>query len=543
MKLLIVIPARGGSKGIPRKNLRSMNGVPLIVRSIENAKKISAEKTIVVSTDDEEISHLAETQGVLVIMRGDDLSGDMVTLDPVIFHALSEAEKIGGVFDLVVTMQPTSPLLKAESVDAAVKQMMDDRSLDTVISAREDSHLSWRKKGGIFEPNYISRLNRQELPPEYRETGGFVISRRNNLMEGWRIGGNISLHLLSHEECIDIDDFADWNICEYFLRKKHILFIVGGNSIIGLGHVYNSLIVANEILDHDVSFLVPENSRMAYEKIATYNYPVTVQKCNDILTDIAEAAPDVVIHDNLDTEENFICMLKEIAGTVITFEDLGSGASHADLVINAIYPESDVRPNHYFGQQYYCVRDEFLHYPEKKFNPTVKRILVTFGGVDPADLTRKTLKALESFCRSNDIAVDVVVGFGYEYADLIAENKTITVHRDIKNISKFMYDADIAITSAGRTIYELATIGTPSVVLCQNPREMTHFFASSRYGFINLGLGSDVKEKKITDSINDLANNPELRQHMMKLMMENDLAGGKARIGRLIRSAITAGDK
>jgi len=109
------------------------------------------------------------------------------------------------------------------------------------------------------------------------------------------------------------------------LKRKHILFVVTGNSDVGLGHVYNTLLIANDILNHQVTFLVDTQSQMAYNKIASNNYPVTIQKEQNILDDIKKINPDIIINDRLDTQEDYMLSLKKEDYTVINFEDLGRG--------------------------------------------------------------------------------------------------------------------------------------------------------------------------------------------------------------------------
>ena len=107
-RVLAVIPARGGSKGIPKKNIRLLNGKPLIAYAIDNAIRCRLIDDVVVSTDSEEIAYIAESCGANVLMRGTGLSEDSVTLDPVVFDALTRFEKERDhTYDYVVTMQPT----------------------------------------------------------------------------------------------------------------------------------------------------------------------------------------------------------------------------------------------------------------------------------------------------------------------------------------------------------------------------------------------------------------------------------------------------
>lgn len=142
MKILTVIPARGKSKGIPKKNLRIMNGYPLIYYSIKNALRLKEhyDLDVVVNTDDMEIAEIANMCGGEVVMRPEELSGDSITLDPVVYYAVTETEKRKNLrYDIVMTMQATSPTLRAESLVKAISDFIETGT-DTLISVYNDPH-------------------------------------------------------------------------------------------------------------------------------------------------------------------------------------------------------------------------------------------------------------------------------------------------------------------------------------------------------------------------------------------------------------------
>lgn len=125
MNVLAVIPARGGSKGIPRKNVRLMNGKPLIAYSICNAKNCPAVTDVVVSSDDDEILSIGKKYGAYPLRRSESLAKDAVTLDPVIYDATLQMEKKRGImYDIVITLQPTSPLLTSETLNGAINSFL-----------------------------------------------------------------------------------------------------------------------------------------------------------------------------------------------------------------------------------------------------------------------------------------------------------------------------------------------------------------------------------------------------------------------------------
>lgn len=540
-QILVIIPARGSSKGIPRKNLRALNGKPLIYYSINNALCSKFKPDIYVSSDDDEIIAISEKLGAKIIKRESVDAKDETTLDPVIFKALKHAELIEKKnYDIVITLQPTSPLLKFTSLDSAIERILQTQEIDTIISATDDTHLTWRKENNEYKPNYLKRLNRQQLTPTFKETGGFIVTRTEFVSEESRIGNEVDLFILSNQEAIDIDSYADWSLCEHYLKRKRILFVVSGNNEIGLGHVYNTLLIANDILEHDVIFLVDEKSEMAYQKIASKNYNVFIQKYPDLIDDIKLISPDIVINDKLDTTSDYIKRLKEFGIKVINFEDLGSGAKEADITINAIYPENEVIKNHYFGYKYFLLRDEFILTKSTEVNREVKEVLVSFGGVDPNNLTKKVLQSIYSESIRRNIKINVVTGFGYRQHEELLEFSKVAVHKNVQNISDYMKRSDIIFTSAGRTTYEIASLGIPGIVLAQNDRELTHFFADSTHGFLNLGLGKKLSNDYILKVFLELVDNYEQRKKMSKMMSKFDLRSGRNRVVSLLKQVITS---
>lgn len=537
--ILVIIPARGGSKGIPRKNLRTLVGKPLIYYSIKMAQASSYVPDVYVSTDDGEIAAISEKLGAKVLLRDAVYARDDTTLDPVVLEAHQQAvNREAKCYDLIITIQPTSPLLRVSSLDAAIDRIIKNPEIDTVISAKEDTHLSWRREGERFVPNYLKRVNRQYLEPVFRETGGFLIARNSNFLKSTRVGTSVELYLLHGGEEIDIDTYEDWSLCEYYLRRKHILFVVSGNNKIGLGHVYNTLLLANDILNHRIEFIVDKDSQLAYEVIMSKNYPVRMQTEIDIVDDIRTSAPDVVINDRLDSSEEYITTLKRDGIKVINFEDIGSGARHADLVINAIYPEKEILPRHYFGHEYVILRDEFFLTLPREPEEKVRRVLLTFGGVDPNNFTRKVTGSIYQYCQDADIEIVIVAGFGYQKYETLSSFEGIKIIRNSPSIAEQMNMADIIFTSAGRTTYEVASLHVPTIVLAQNTREMTHFFASAEFGFLNLGLGAVLTKQEILDAFIGLVENYPARQYMSGLMAKSDLIGGRKRVVDLINDIV-----
>lgn len=538
MQILAVIPARGGSKGIPKKNIRLMYGKPLISYSINNAKNSHYITDVFVTTDSDEIAEVAEEYGAEVIKRDESLSSDLVTLDPVIYHAKNCAEKIKNKkYDVVVTLQPTSPLLKVATLDNAIEYFIKG-NFDTVISVINKPHLSWGKKENKIVPLYKERKNRQELPPQYFETGAFLIAKSDAVKNNTRIGENVSVFEVPEEESIDIDDKNDWLLTENIMKRKKIIFRVEGYKELGLGHIYNCITLAFSMIEHDTLLVISEKSIEGIEKIRETNLPYKIIKNDrDIDKIIKDFKPDIWVNDCLNTTKEYIESLKSKIKRVVTIEDLGSGIEVADAVINALY--DSVNNKHvYSGYKYVCLRDEFQAEQPVKFTEKVKNVLIMFGGTDPANLNKMLYNSILKFSEKyKDIKFNFITGIGYDNEKngvITLEDKNIYVYPNVPRVTKYMKHADLAITSQGRTIFELAAMGVPSIVLSQNKREQTHLFARLEHGFLNLGIGKEVDQDLLENTLDWLINTKAIRKNMYDLMLSYQLKEGLQRVKNII---------
>ena len=536
MRVLAVIPARGGSKGIPRKNVRLMNGKPLIAYAIENAKCCDLITDVVVSSDDEEILTISKNYGAYPLSRDSKLAQDAVTLDPVIYDAVIQMERIRKIdYDIVVTLQPTSPLLTPNTLNKALKSFINGTD-DTYISVTNNPHLAWSTDGSKYFPLYKERLNRQQLEPYYLETGSFFISRRSVVTPNSRIGKNVSVYEIPERESTDIDTISDWVVCESMLRRKTIVLRCDGYKKLGMGHIYRCLTLAYHLTGHNVIFVTNRNCDEGLEKIKNSFFPYrTIDNDTEFFDILKEIHPDIVVNDCLDTIEEYVKGLKSIVNRVVTFEDLGDGSRFADAVINALYESKNISPNYYFGEKYIDLRDEFLTVKPIAVKENVSNVFVMFGGTDPSNLTERIYNMAKRITSQSNINFTFVVGISYDCTSRgIVSTEKITVYQDVKRVSEFMQNCDLAFTSQGRTVFELACVGVPSIVLAQNKREQLHTFAQMQNGFLNLGLGADVHDDTIEKTFEWLCSAYEVRTEMSRLMQQHDLKNGLDRICKII---------
>jgi spore coat polysaccharide biosynthesis predicted glycosyltransferase SpsG len=342
---------------------------------------------------------------------------------------------------------------------------------------------------------------------------------------------------------VDIDTFEDLSVCEGILTRKRIVFAVTGYPAVGLGHAFRAVMLANELVKHELRFVCEARSALAAETIRERNYSVDVCPDGGLLEAVLAQGPDLVINDILDTDAAYVRALKSAGCRVVNFEDLGAGGDHADLVINALYDDRPERRSHLAGPDYFCLRDEFLYLPERKPRPAVERVLVTFGGTDENNLTARIVGLLAPECRRRGIAIDVVVGPGYGHRRELDEavrqcGEGVRVASGTSRISDYMLTADLALTSGGRTVLELASLRIPTLVICQNERELTHRFASPANGVQNLGLHRDAAPGTIVESFVRLVEDRDLREAMRERMNRWDLTRGKRRVVSALASVL-----
>ena len=220
MTTLAIIPARGGSKGIPGKNIRLLAGKPLVAWTIEAALTAASVDRVVVSTDSEEIASVSRDWGADIIYRPKALAEDWSPSEDALIHVLEtidDADDIG----LVVFLQATSPIRTAEDIDAAVARFHAS-SADSLLSVSPSHALLWREEDGVAQPlntDIENRPRRQEMD-QFRENGSIyvlkpeVLLRRRN-----RLGGKIVLFEMSEEAGLDIDTELDFILAGQILGE------------------------------------------------------------------------------------------------------------------------------------------------------------------------------------------------------------------------------------------------------------------------------------------------------------------------------------
>ncbi len=222
-KIIAVIPARGGSKGIEKKNIRSFAGKPLIAHTIEQAMASRSVQRIFVSTDDDEIASISKKCGAEIVWRPSGISNDTASSESALLHAVNELEDREQFSpDHVIFLQCTSPLRKPGDIDAAVQIFVEEKA-DSLLSVSKSHQFFWVEQGGGARPvnyDYKNRPRRQDFGEQYVENGSIYICKSRILKETTnRLGGKISMYEMEKWQAFEVDDAEDFKLCEWLFQQ------------------------------------------------------------------------------------------------------------------------------------------------------------------------------------------------------------------------------------------------------------------------------------------------------------------------------------
>jgi N-acylneuraminate cytidylyltransferase len=215
MKVVAVIPARGGSKGVPAKNVRRVGGVPLVARAVASARTATLIDDVFVSTEDEQIALTAVDAGARIIERPLDIAGDTASSESALIHALDQIDASGEGADILVFIQSTSPFIEPADLDAAIQRVLDGES-DVVFAAARTHGFLWREtENGAAGINHDERfrLRRQDSEPQFLETGAFYVMRVDGFRAaGHRFFGRVGIAVVPELTAIDVDTTDDLEV-------------------------------------------------------------------------------------------------------------------------------------------------------------------------------------------------------------------------------------------------------------------------------------------------------------------------------------------
>jgi CMP-N-acetylneuraminic acid synthetase/spore coat polysaccharide biosynthesis predicted glycosyltransferase SpsG len=520
-KLLAIVPARAGSRGVARKNIRTLNGLPLFTHTVRAIIASGIANRVIISTDDEVIKSWASMHGIEFHDRPAELAADQATISDVALDIVSSLNWNGdvGVF------QPTSPLRSTESITSAYDQFIG-LSLDSLNSCVRDPHLFWFSDDQLADarPLFSKRENRQFIKQSlFRETGAiqFVTSDSLKLNKSM-VSSNHQLFEMPEFESEDIDTISDLRRVQERCNQGLVVFRLTANRTVGTGHLYHCLQLSEYLDHHRVVFVLKDCDPFVKDLLESQRREIEIENnLERVLLIYKDVKPKIIINDVLDTTKSDVLLEKVHGFKVLNIEDLGVGADYADLVINALYHNnsSNSKSTTLIGPKYATLRSEFLDLPQKSISETATKVLVTFGGTDPTQLTYRVSKIASKI---TGLELTAILGIG---AEDIPDISGVNIRRNITNMASEMFKADIVITGAGRTVFEAALTGTPVISIAQNARESTHSHLDIDCGVIFLGIGDLVSDEEIQIAIERLLASAKLRLELSQRIVQ--LVDGK----------------
>jgi len=219
LKILALIPARGNSKRIKNKNLRIVNGKPLIFWTINSARKSKYITNVTVTSDSRKILNVSKKYSANTVLRPKSMSGDIVHADMALKHAYNY---INEKFDYIIMLQPTCPLRTSKHIDEAIKKIHRNKK-DSLLSVCKDSVFLWGKKFNNFKPlNYnLKKRPRHQDTNFYRENGSIYITKPKILLQNNnRLEGKIDIYLMEKQDSLDIDTLDDLKKANLLMTKN-----------------------------------------------------------------------------------------------------------------------------------------------------------------------------------------------------------------------------------------------------------------------------------------------------------------------------------
>jgi len=528
LRVLAVVPARGGSDTVPYLNIKRLGDKPLLAHTLDAARAAPSIDRVVVSTDDAQVAEAAQAAGAEVpFLRPPSLARDMPSLKPVIAHAVEQAEAGRERADLVVVLQATSPFRGAAAIEEAITRLIAG-GFDAIVSVTEDRTLNWREQGGSLVPLFAREGRREEQAPLFKENGAVVVMRRAVIDGPSRFGEKVGPLVLDKRAGFTVHDLTDFWMAERLLRESRVLFRADGGPSLGMGHVFRSLAIADVLRGNtraEIAFLMSAAHEPGVRTVTDHGYDVRtvgpgVPEC---LEAIREFAPDILINDLPALDETYLREVSHLPTTTVnlvdTPDDLHSTETYEHLIVSVMSEEQRTPESFYGGPEYAILREHFRGRP-KVVREDARLVLLSFGGSDPQGLTVKAARALAAL----PSAVELVAVTGPAFSDPRALESSLPdlarplrIEREVggDRLAELMLEADLMVGSGGMSVYEIAALGTPGVVLAQNEREDKRMRDFARHGTVRyLGLGPDVSDADLLAEVRGLLTDAAARREM-----------------------------
>jgi spore coat polysaccharide biosynthesis predicted glycosyltransferase SpsG/CMP-N-acetylneuraminic acid synthetase len=528
LRVVAIVPARGGTDPVPYLNIKRLGDCPLLAHTLGAARGSRYVDRVIVTTDDPRVAEVARAHGGEVpFLRPPELAADRPSLMPVVAHAVRALEKEAETIDVVVILQVTTPFRDSSAIDAAVERLLEG-GFDSVVSVTEDRTLNWREEGGVLVPLFAREGRREEQIPIYKENGAVVALRRAAVDAPIRFGEKVGWLVLDKRSGFTVYDLQDFWMAERLLRQPRVLFRVDGSGPVGMGHVFRSLAIAEALRGlsrADIAFLMSADQTEGLVTVSRAGYAVRVvgdRKEETYLEHIRDFAPAILINDLPALDRSYLTALSHLGATTVnlvdTIDDLETTEHYAQVIVSVMNQDRETPEGFYGGPAYAILREHFRG-REKEVREAPRLVLLSFGGSDPQGLTLKAARALQDL----DASVEVVAVAGpafsfrreFEALSGALPRRVPLINEAGAHIAELMLEADVMVGSGGMSVYEIAALGTPGIILGQNAREDARMRDFAAHGTVEyLGLGTEVDEGVLASAVAGLLADPERRRAM-----------------------------
>lgn len=549
---ICIVPARGTSPGLPKKNFKRINRKPLVAHTIESALESDCFENVFVSTESEGIADISRDYGAKVpFMRPVELSGGSAMLQSVVHHTIEQLDSEVDSVDItndtpVVVLQPNIPFRLPRDIGRAIERFKTT-SKEVLISVVQENRFYWQQSGDGLSPLFGERqMTRDDLDPLYRETGSITVTTPQVLADGIWTGTDPAYLVTDKLSSFEVRSLVDFWLADQIAQGPSIVFRVDGGDEIGLGKIYRALTLATALddsLNCKITFISDKAYNGGVQKLRDSKFEtVAVANETEAIQAIDEFAADILFIDIQTPIEEHLRQFHQASTAVVNLEDLGESADYADYVLNPQRDSGSEQPvNHLTGTDYLVLREEFKQ-ASNEIAQNPNQILLTFGGSDPLGLTVGVLTELGK----RDLPFTYRLVLGPDFGSREELNQlpdeylaNVETRSDVSNMAELMQWADVAVSSGGRTVYELAATGTPSIVIAQNEGEAERMELLRQQGAIEfLGRGDRIDLSRVPDELLDLANNYDRRQEMSTRGQELVDGNGVERILDLVHEIL-----
>lgn len=534
---LAIIPARGGSKRIPRKNIKPFLGKPIIEYSIEAALRSNLFDTVMVSTDDAEIAEIAQNAGAKVpFLRSGKNADDYATTVDVILEVLNQYAADNQIFTTACCIYPTAPFVTARRLRTGL-EMLENGQYDSVFPALNFSFpiqravkINAEQRIELFQPEHLNSRS-QDLETAYHDAGQFywfkteVIQREKRL---WT--DNSGVIILDELEAQDIDNETDWKLAElkYQLResgvssqesvgnvpnisevsdtlqtdKPVIFFRADGHAEMGLGHVFRSLALAEMLSsDFDCQFIIhnplPTLTEQILQICSRIIYVDNHLDDAQFLVDNHLNSNNIIVLDGYHFATDYQKTIRKSGAKIVCIDDIKSYHFLADAIINhagGLTPEdysAKADTQFHLGLKYALLRKPFrLAAQQRMMVKNEENLFICLGGADPKNDTLTVLKRCEEVGHFQNI--HLVLGGAYSHDNLLNEylqqtKLRISLHRnlDAQQMVDLMRQCGVAITPPSTTAYEYLSVGGTLFlkVIADNQLNINRYFLNEGLAF------------------------------------------------------------